>query len=718
MWVRVHPPSNRRRSNSTLTRTRFFLLSAVVLLSLLWAVVRVEAPSYLEFLELRITDFRLQARGLKPVGNKVAIVGIDEKSLRERGRWPWRRSEMANLISALTELGASVIALDIVFAEPSGPEEDRQLAAAIRTSGKVVLGYFLDFGGGGAVDGATEYLSSYNLVRPPHSPGLRHVRLAPNVVPNLPLFSEAARRAGYFNFAPDADGVFRQGLLATRYQDRILTPLSLEALRLYMGNPLLSITFEEYGAAEVRLGDKSIPTDESGEMWINYAGPAHIFPHYSATDVLNNLVPREKIAGKIILVGATATGVFDLRATPFDPVYPGVEIHATVIDNVLNNEFLSRPKWIAAADIGIILVLGLGLGTALVWMKGMWGFLATAAVLLAYFWGSQFVFVRYGVTLSGLYPPLAILSIYLAVTLGRYMTEEREKRRVRAAFGLYLHPEVARMVSDDPSLLRLGGKKEELTVMFTDIRGFTSISETLDPVDLVEFLNEYLGAMTDIVFEYDGLLDKYIGDAIMALWGAPIRRPNHAALACRTALDMREKLAQLQVDWRDRGLPPIEMGVGINTGPMVVGNMGSYRRFNYTVMGDHVNLASRLEGLNKLYDTRVLISENTRAQIGDEFLLREIDSVRVKGKVQPALIYELLSRADSEAELRPLVKSFTEAIKTYKDRQWEQALQLFSRLKTSYPNDGPTLMYIERSRLFLESPPGSDWDGVFTATTK
>jgi len=255
-------------------------------------------------------------------------------------------------------------------------------------------------------------------------------------------------------------------------------------------------------------------------------------------------------------------------------------------------------------------------------------------------------------------------------------------------------------------------------VMFTDIRGFTSISETLDPEDLVEFLNEYLGAMTDIVFHHDGLLDKYIGDAIMALWGAPLPKGNHAELACLTALDMRTKLHEMQIDWRERGLPPIEMGVGINTGPMVVGNMGSYQRFNYTVMGDHVNLASRLEGLNKMYDTRVLLSESTLAQIGDEFLTREIDAVRVKGKTQPVRIYELLGRVEGAGDLAQLVERFNEALKDYKARDWQQALALWSSLLTDFPNDGPAQMYVERSRALIEDPPGPDWDGVFTATSK
>lgn len=699
-------------------RKRRLLLFLVVLsLSVFWAFLRLEAPSYLEFFELRVADFRIQSRGKQAVGDAVAIIAIDEKSLDERGRFPWARSEMAALISKLTELGASVIALDIIFAEPTSAEEDQKLADAISRSGKVVLGYFLEFGGTSDNAGET-FASSFNLVRPSGSPGLRHLSKATDVESNIPVVARAARRAGFLSFIPDADGMFRQALLAARFRDKILIPLSLEAVRVYRGNELLTLALEDYGVSDISLGNRSIPTDERGEMWINYAGPARTFAHYSATDVLNGKVPAEHLRGRIALVGATATGIFDLRATPLDPVYPGVEIHATVIDNILSGKFIYRPKWIVVGDISIILVLGIVLGTVLLWVPALWGGLLSVAVAGAYVWATEFIFLNYGIPLSLIYALLSIATIYLTITLFRYMKEEREKRRVRSAFNLYLHPEVARMVSADPGLLRLGGKKQELTVMFTDIRGFTSISETLDPEDLVEFLNEYLGAMTDIVFRYDGLLDKYIGDAIMALWGAPIPKENHAVLACQTALDMRSKLHEMQIDWRERGLPPIEMGVGINTGPMVVGNMGSYQRFNYTVMGDHVNLASRLEGLNKMYDTRVLLSEFTCAQIGDEFLVREIDAVRVKGKNQPVRIYELLARVEEAGDLSQLVERFNEALAHYKAREWQRALELWNSLLTDFPNDGPALMYVERSRALLDDPPGADWDGVFTATSK
>jgi adenylate cyclase len=692
-----------------------------VLLSFFFAGMRLWAPYHLELPELRSIDFRLQARGRVPVGEEVAIVAIDEKSLKEIGRWPWSRTRVATLIAQLTRLGAAMIALDMVFAEPE-PDHDQELADAIRHSGKVVLGYFLDFDLTPNTQHPTPdmqadgvFASAYNLVRPGRgeSPGEKWLPTAPHVVASIPLISSAARRAGFFNFIPDVDGIYRRVPLAIRYQDKILPPLSLEALRVYLGNVLLGITFQEYGVAGITLARTSLPTDEAGEMWINYAGPARSFPYYSAADVLNGKVAATALQGKIALVGTTATGTFDARATPFDPVFPGVEIHATVIDNILHGRFVIRPKWLVLGDIGVLLWLGLVLGAALQRAKGVWGGVLSGGVAGAYVWGSQLFFVHSGVPLSVVYPVLLIFSLYLSVTLVHYVKEEREKRRIRAAFSLYLHPEVARMVSENPALLRLGGEKKELTVIFTDIRGFTSISEMLDPEALVEFLNEYLGAMTDIVFAHGGLLDKYIGDAIMALWGTPLPAPDHAASACRAALDMTARLQDLRQEWKTRGLPPLEIGVGINTGPMVVGNMGSSRRFNYTVMGDQVNLGSRLEGLNKFYGTRILLSESTRAQLGEEFLMREVDAVRVKGKRQPVVVFELLARAGDSAELRSFVAEFEEALRAYKERRWEEAYLLFLQFAHAHPDDQPTQIYLERCRQLMASPAPADWDGVF-----
>ena len=713
-------------------RRRFAAFAISLGVSLVVAALRYWAPHRLQLLELRAVDSRQEIRGSLPVGRDVVIVAIDEKSVSDLGRWPWARSRTAQLIAELSRLGAASIALDIVFAEPEDPENDATLVEAIRESGKVVLGYFADFAASSERQPAAA-LSGYNLIRPGFgkSRGELRLPLAPRVVGNIPEIATAARRAGYFNMFPDDDGIFRRVPLGIRYSpeggpQQILSSLSIEGLRRTQRNALLAISFDQNGVVAVTLGGKPIPVDEEGSLWVNYAGPARTFPHYSAADVLARRVNPENFRDRIILVGTTATGAYDIRATPFDPICPGVEIHANVIEDVLTGRWVVFPPWLLEADLVVLVAVGIVLGVGLMIFKGIGGAVWSALVLGGYLWGSQAIFVRYGVPLSVLYPSLAILSGYSYVGMLHYMSEVREKRRIRNAFNLYLEPSVARMVSEDPSRLRLHGDKQELTVLFADLRDFTTTSEAAEPEALVEFMNEYLGTMSDQVFAHAGLVDKYIGDAIMALWGAPLANPRHAANACEAALDMVAGLEGLEGAWRRLAgngsaalnLPRLGMGAGINTGPMVVGNIGSSRRFNYTVMGDNVNLASRLESMNKVYGTRILIGENTRAQIGDEFLLREIDSVRVKGKRLPVRVYELLSRSGASQALLPLTTAFAEALAAYKAKDWPSALRLFGEFVERYPHDRPGQLYVERCRRLIATPPGEAWDGVYSAETR
>jgi len=712
-------------------RKRLAPFGLCVVVSLLFAALQRQDPWALRLLELRALDARQQFRGPLPVGPEVAIVAIDEKSLTELGRWPWPRSRTAELISELSRRGAASIALDIVFAEPQ-PGEDDQLAAAIRESGRVVLGYFIDFSATGASEAVTG-LSTYNLIRPGlgKSPGEYWLENAPRVVGNIPEIATAAKRAGYFNMLPDEDGIFRRVPLGVRYAPRestaqILSPLSMEALRRAERGAMLGITLGDFGVQHITLGDVEIPVDEQGILWVNYAGPARTFPHYSAADVLAGKIDYTLIQGRVILVGTTATGAYDIRSTPFDPVSPGVEIHANVIEDVLRGRFVIKPHWLRQFDLWMIILLGFVFGAALAFLKGLSGVFFTVAAIGIYLGAGQFVFVRHGIPLGVVYHTLSMLSSFTAVGLFHFMTEAREKRRIRSAFDLYLEPSVARLVSEDPSRLRLHGEKAELTVLFADLRDFTSRSESLEPERLVEFMNEYFGVMTEEIFQHGGLLDKYIGDAIMALWGAPVSTANHALKACEAALDMAGRLDGLQSTWQRiassdgaaPSLPRLGMGVGINTGPMVVGNIGSTRRFNYTVLGDAVNFASRLEACNKLYGTRILVGENTRIAVGNAFVLREIDSVRVKGKRLPVRIWELLARRSEAGALVTFASRFEEALRVYHGREWPRALDLFERFCIEYPTDTTARIYLERCQSLIEHPPGDAWDGVYTFATK
>jgi len=670
-------------------------------------------------------------------------VAIGEPSLAEVGRWPWPRTRLAKLVERLSEAGVAVIGFDVVFDQPdpgvdlkalraaaaAAPDRrarelldlldnDEQLAAAFRTSGRVVLGHFFEFGtkpDAGIAEARFPELSAHTS----GGANLGVLREGTRFHANLPFLVDAASGAGHINFFPDADGGYRRAPMALRVGDRLAPALSLELLRRYgTGGPAI-ISFAPFGVASVRLGERSLPVDETGELWINYLGPPRTFPYFSAADVLAGRLAPGVLAGKIALVGLTAAG-FDEVSTPFAPVAPGVEVHATILDNILRGRSLIRPRWLTPLEAGLVIFLGLVLGLAPRPFGSASGAVTAALIALAYAASTQHLFSTSGIVLSGVYPLGAVLFSTLGIAVFQAVSEEREKRTIREAFGHYLNPEVTELLVREPERLKLGGERREITILFSDIRGFTTISEELAPEALRELLNEYLGGMTDILFRHEGLLDKYIGDAVMAFWGAPVEVPDHAARCCRAALDMLAALPALHERWRARNWPPVHFGVGIDTGDAVVGNFGSATRFNYTAMGDHVNVASRLEGLNKLYGTRVLVSESTRLAIGDEFICREVDRVRVKGKMQPAGVAELLGRqeADRDGRLSRLADGFASALDAYRAQAWHEATARLERLAAEYPDDGPIGLYLERCRELGAEPPGEGWDGVFVAKTK
>ncbi len=742
---------------------KFFNLSGFkVALLLTFAVLGIYylAPNFLAILELKTLDARFLSRGKVPTSDQVVLVTIDEKSLGELGRWPWPRVRVAQLLDALVKAEVKVVGFDIVWAEPDEnsqlkvlteikqklaglkvanrelnryvaealrkADSDRILADSLARSQRAVLGYFFHFfpqeGSGKQESPANEMppLTAFNVVKITSEEAARVPLFeAVHAEVNLPVLSQAADGAGYFNIFPDPDGTVRWAPLVIRYRDRFYCALSLAVLQKYLDNPPLALRIAEFGVDQIRLGKVLIPANEEGRMLINYRGPQKTFPHYSATDVIHGRVPQKAFGGKIALVGATAIGIYDLRVTPFEHVYPGLEIHANVIDSILQGQFLYRPNWMTLVDIMVIAVVGLFLGALLPRFKAHWGALVGGAFFLSVLALGQSLFESQGVWMNLTYPSLNLILIYLGVTGYRYMTEEKEKKKIRGAFQYYLTASVVEEMLRNPDKLKLGGEKKDLTVLFSDIRGFTSISERMPPDGLVKFLNEYLTKMTDIVFKYDGLLDKYMGDAIMAIWGAPLDQPDHVRRACLTALDMVEELHRLQKKWSAEGMPFLNIGIGVNAGPMVVGNMGSDRRFDYTVMGDSVNLGSRLEGLNKLYGTNIIVSEMAYYRVRDEFWGRELDLVRVKGKDQPVKIYELLSLVKTASpDQRALADSFHAALAAYRKRNWDKAREAFQKILAQVPRDGPAKLYLERCQTLSKNPPPEDWDGVYTMTTK
>jgi adenylate cyclase len=624
---------------------------------------------------------------------------------------------------------------------------DQQFADAIQRFGSVVLGNYFLYTKTDLQGVSSETLDRYaNLIALFPFPQVRALPSAPgdagrirlidkyetlNLVPrgaeaNAEVLTGAVASekggCGFFNVFVDADTVVRQMPLAIPYgrdADRanwdMYPSLDVQALRLYLRltNEQTVLNYGDGGVASVEFGPKLVVhPDLVSRMLVNYHGPARTYPYVSFADAAEKKFAPGTFKDKIVLVGASATGIGDLRATPFGSLdFPGVEIHANFIDNILNQQFLKRGAPEALTDVGFILLFGIPLGIWLAVVQPRW--MPLSLVLLFPFAAVVYWAFLHGWLLNFIVPALFTLIPNVSlVALYRVLIEEQEKRKVRGAFQQYVSPEVIRRLLSDPE--RVKPRKTEVTVLFSDIRGFTTISETLDAQELAGLLNGYLTEMTRIIFRNQGTLDKYIGDAVMAIWGAPFDEPKHAERCVNAALNMLARLGELQKDWRTRGKPVLEIGIGINTGIASVGNMGSTLRYGYTAMGDAVNLSSRLEGLNKEYGTRILISESTRKGLTDgQFAVREIDFIRVKGKHQPVTIFEVLSAPLEDENAKELIELFERGREAYKGRDWSGAKAAFEKVLQRWPNDGPSRVFLARCEEYLAEEPAADWDGVY-----
>jgi adenylate cyclase len=634
-------------------------------------------------------------------------------------------------------------------------DADKQFGEAIQKFGNVVLGNFFfpkeELQG---TDQAT--LNSYadlvqwyslaqNSLNPPtgkedfanlmqryEANNILYTATMANIPALLSPDNNNAGTMGFFNVLPDADGVLRRSLLVVPFERsgklaeaELYGSLEVQTIRVYLGVPSeqLTVNYNQTGIVSLQFGDKlQVKPDSIGRVAINYRGPERTYPYYSIVDVVQRKLLRGTFKDKIVLVGASATGIGDLRTPPYGGItYPGVEVHANAIDNMLNHQALTRGATQELSDLALILFFGIpvGIWMALVAPRWMWFGLSFLVPLALIDYGA---FLR-GWCLNFSVPALTLVSNVLLVSLYRALVEEKEKRRVRTAFGQYLSPEVIRRLLRNPKLVE--PKKTEITVMFSDIRGFTTISENLDAQNLALFLNQYLSDMTGLVFEYQGTLDKYIGDAVMAFWGAPFEVDDHAISACNSALKMMQRVREMQREWEAQGKPQLDIGIGLNSGVASVGNMGSALRYGYTALGDTVNLSSRLEGLNKDYGTHIIVNETTYAATREaKFVYRELDLIRVKGKTQPVMIYELIGRAGEEnlygniTDVQLRLDQFVRGRTLYRARRWEEAQHVFQIMIDKWPNDGPARTYWKRCQEYLFDEPPSGWDGVFTMTHK
>lgn len=720
-----------------------------------WAYL--EKPRYLERLELSAFDLRLLARGEQEISHQVSIIAVDEESLVRMGRWPWDRSVTAQLARKLEEMQPKAVGYDIVFSEHQANPAGRELVRLIQNAGRVglkptpelrrylkerlgdtnqdavlarallstdskqILGYYFNLDPDAADESGNNTLSLAARYFEKQLDGGRlplylGVPKAYRPRTNIELLAKTAGSQAFFNVIPDPDGTIRRYNLAIEYEDAFYQPLAaaLFGQAVPQAPPMLLVT--RNGMVGVQWERHFVPTDAKGRMIVNYRGPAGTIPHIPAWKVFDGTADPNLIRNRFLLVGVTAPTVYDLRVTPYGVAYPGLEIHATALDNMLTQDFIRRPEWAPLMDITAIWMFA-AVTVAFLWRARTLVTLMSFTVLtIGFLYANQYFLTAKQYWLNLVYPMVSFAGTYLALNTYRYLFSDRQKKQIRSAFSKYLDPNVVEQVTADPDRLSLGGERLELSVLFSDIRGFTSISEGLSPDSLVALLNEYLTDMTKIVMHNKGLLDKYIGDAVMAVFGAPFPYPEHAVEACHTALEMQRQLAVLNHSLEKRDLPRLAIGVGINTGGMVAGNMGSQERFDYTVMGDNVNLASRLEGLTKVYGVGIIISRFTQEQVNVQFWTRTLDLVRVKGKSEAVEIFELLAPIQEPQPL-DFMADYLEMVEDYRSGRFVQGLEKARVLAGNQPEDKPTALYLERLEILAADPP-EQWEGVWTFTKK
>lgn len=692
-------------------KSRFFIYLLIGILStgvvLFLYFIKID---FLNSLDLKLKDARFRLRGSIEPDGRVFIVAIDSKSVDQLGRWPWDRKIIARMIEKLGNV--KVIALDIVFSETSNKESDRALSMAINKP-NIIAGYY--FREEQTEINPDSYINLRNsrikIIKTSGNIEAIPVREFPYAELNI---SSIKAEAGFFNITPDNDGVYRRMNLVAIYNEEIYPHLALKTMEKFLNKPLI-VEIASYGVETIKIGNETIPVDETGILTINYYGKGGSIKTVSAVDIIDGKVSLPEDA--IVFIGATEMGIADIRATPFDPVIPGVEISATVVSNILKKDYLKYNAWVELIDILFIVLSTLILSLILIKANRTFICLSIFVGMLFLIYSLNiFIFKKYCFNLSVIYSFISLSLCYLAYEAYRNIVIEKRSRFLKKAFSSYVSPELVNIIIKNPDKLRLGGERRIITILFSDIRGFTTISESLSPEKLVTLLNNYLDPMTKIVLKHEGMLDKYIGDAIMAVYNAPVDLKEHAREAVFTALEMLKELELLNKKFTEMGFPQINIGIGINTGEAITGNMGTETRFDYTAIGDTVNLSSRLEGLNKFYETKIIISESTFDAIENkgEIYIRELDLIRVKGKKEPVKIYEVL---EENSSLIPVIKDFEKALNFYRNCLFEEALKIFSYIHREF-NDRISFIYEERCKNYLLNPPASDWDRVYTAKEK
>jgi adenylate cyclase len=713
------------------------------------AALRIADPAPIEELRVRTFDAFQRIDPRVKTARPVTIIDIDEKSLAKFGQWPWPRTRIADLITGLTRLGAVVIAFDVIFSEPDRlnpdvaadtfrdldedtraklhalPSNDQVFADAMKHS-RVVLG---ESGLSQVISELDKSLPVTGLAMLGEEPQRFMVKF-PGLLRNTAVLEKTASGRGLLTIDPERDGIIRRVPMILQAQGLTMPSLSFEMLRVVTGTDTIFIKSDRAGITSVGVKGFQVPTDRNGKLWVHFA---HRDPtiYVSALDVLGGSVPPEKIKGKLVLVGTSAVGLNDIKTTPVSAAMPGVEIHAQVLEAALTKTLLAQPPYGPLLEFASALLLGL-LVIVFAPMFGPVTLVGVGAMFATLLIGTSWYFyVHDRLLVDFTYPLLSTTTIYLTLIFTSFVREQAQRRQIRSAFGQYLSPALIEQLAQSPDKLKLGGEEREMTIMFSDVRGFTTISESFksDPQGLTTLMNRFLTPLTNAILDRKGTIDKYMGDAIMAFWNAPLDDREHQINACEAALDMLERIDGLnkerEIEARDgdHTFIPINVGVGLNTGTCVVGNMGSTLRFDYSVLGDTVNLASRLEGQSKEYGFPIIIGSKTAMAAKEKFAILELDFIMVKGKKEPEVIYAVAGREDvAHSERFQRLRNLTiEMLACYRSRDWDGALAAIERGRKT--DEGHALEYLynlyeERLYAYQETPPPPDWNGAFQLLKK
>ena len=735
-----------------------FGLSALILIALLVNASGFYQYSFLKQLENWTYDARLNFSRPDSIDDRIVIVDIDESSLAEVGRWPWGRDKLARIVDNLFDYyQVNVVGFDIVFAEKdqsSGLETFESLASGelsqdpayqkalekIRPAlqhdrifaqsllgRKVVMGYYFK------TSDSTDESENTGTLPPAITKmdaewGQRlPIPEAAGYGGNLEILQAATASGGYFdNPLVGQDGVFRRVPLIQTYNKFIYPSLALAITQVHLDNPRFELivktdgakSAQDYYALEgIKLGKHYIPVDSNGAVYVPYRGLAGSFPYLPVHQVLTKKIDRDRLKDKIVLIGASAPGLLDLRSTPVQNVYPGVEVHANIISGILDSTINHKPAWTVGYEFVMLILVGVSMALLLPLVSPLMAAAGTVCLSLLTTGGTIIAWNNH--LILPLASPLLLIGLIfiLHMTYG-FFIESRGKRQLANLFGHYIPPELVDEMSDGPTDFSLDGENREMTVLFSDVRGFTTISEGMDPKQLTQLMNALLTPMTRVIHKNRGTIDKYMGDAIMSFWGAPLKDSEHARHALYAALEMMDELKIMQAEFRARGWPEVSMGIGLNSGDMSVGNMGSEFRMAYTVLGDAVNLGSRLEGLTKYYGVNIIVSETTKSSIS-EYIFRDLDLVRVKGKNEPVAIFEPVGHInDLDKRVTSELTSYKQALRGFRSQNWDKAEMDFFNLSRSNPERLLYQVYMDRITHYRNNPPGADWDGVFTHTTK